>query len=95
MVATKTQTMTATLSGHLNEQGFKFSMITTGISSHIHYLLEEKGVWLLSLSLCGAKTSIKTSNVIGLFFPTSVANETKNLNVWSITRPFNGQKYHD
>ena len=45
------QTMTATLFRHLNEQGYKFSMITTGISSHLRYLLEEKGVWLLSLSL--------------------------------------------
>ena len=34
-----------------NEQGYKFSMITTGISSHVRYLLEEKGVRLLSLSL--------------------------------------------
>ena len=46
-----TQTMTATLFRHLNEQGYKFSMITTGISSHVRYLLEEKGVRLLSLSL--------------------------------------------
>ena len=45
------QTMTATLFRHLNEQGYKFSMITTGISSHLRYLLEEKGVRLLSLSL--------------------------------------------
>ena len=43
--------MTATLFKHLNEQGYKFSMITTGISSHVRYLLEEKGVRLLSLSL--------------------------------------------
>ena len=46
-----TQTMTATLFSHLNEQGYKFSMIKTGISSHLRYLLEEKGVRLLSLSL--------------------------------------------
>ena len=46
-----TQAMTATLFRHLNEQGYKFSMITTGISSHVRYLLEEKGVRLLSLSL--------------------------------------------
>ena len=45
------QTMTATPFRHLNEQGYKFSMITTGISSHVRYLLEEKGVRLLSLSL--------------------------------------------
>ena len=43
--------MTATLFRHLNEQGYKFSMITTGISSHVRYLLEEKGVRLLSLSI--------------------------------------------
>ena len=36
--------MTATLFRHLNEQDYKFSMITTGISSHVWYLLEEKGV---------------------------------------------------
>ena len=47
--------MTATLFRHLNEQGYKFSMITTGISSHVRYLSEEKGV------RCRAKTSIKTS----------------------------------
>ena len=45
------QTMTATLFSHLNEQGYKFSMITTGILSHVRYLLEKKGVRLLSLSL--------------------------------------------
>ena len=45
------QTMTATLFRHLDKQGYKFSMITTGISSQVRYLLEEKGVRLLSLSL--------------------------------------------
>ena len=44
----QTQTMRATLFRHLNEQGYKFSMVTTGISSHVRYLLEEKGVPLLS-----------------------------------------------
>ena len=39
--------MTATPFRHLNKQGYKFSMITTGISSHVRYLLEEKGVRLL------------------------------------------------
>ena len=43
--------MTATLFRHLNEQGYKFSMITTGISIQVRYLLEEKGGRLLSLSL--------------------------------------------
>ena len=37
------QAMTATLFRHLNEQGYKFSIITTGISSHIRYLLKKKG----------------------------------------------------
>ena len=57
--------MIATLFRHLNEQGYKFSMITTGISSHVRYLLEEKGVRLLSLSLCGA--TIKTSMLSSVF----------------------------
>ena len=47
--------MTPTLFRHLNEQGYKFSMITTGISSHVRYLLEEKGVRLLSLSLLSSE----------------------------------------
>ena len=59
--------MTATLFIHLNEQGYRFSMIT-GISSHVRYLLEEKGVRLLSLSLFGAKTSIETSVRWSVFF---------------------------
>ena len=45
------QTISATPFKHSNEQGYKFSMITTGISSHVRYLLGEKGVQLLSLSL--------------------------------------------
>ena len=47
--------LTATLFRHFNEQGCKFSMITTGISSHARYLLEEKGVRLLSLSLLSSE----------------------------------------
>ena len=39
----------------LNEQGYKFSMITTEISSHVRYLLEEKGVRLVPLSLLWSK----------------------------------------
>ena len=65
-----------------NEQGYKFSMITTGISSHVHYLLEEKGLRLLSLSHCGAKTSPYCMRLWSVF-STSVANETENLNIWS------------
>ena len=40
---------------HLNEHGYKFSMITTRTSSHVILLLEEKGVRLLSLSLLSSK----------------------------------------
>ena len=43
--------MTATIFRYLNEQGYKFSKTTTEISSHVRYLLEEKGVRLLSSSL--------------------------------------------
>ena len=63
-----TKAMTATLFRHLNEQGYKFSMITTGISSHVRYFLEEKGVRLLSLRLLlseDLKTSVRWS---GFFF---------------------------
>ena len=45
------QTMTATLFRSLNEQGYKFSKITTEISSHVRYFLEEIGVRLLFSSL--------------------------------------------
>ena len=68
--------MTATLFRHLNEQGYKFSMITTGISSHVRYLLEEKGVRLLSLSLLSNRTPIKTAvSMRWSVFSTSVAND--------------------
>ena len=67
--------MTATLFRHLNEQGYKFSMITTGISSHVRYLVKEKGV------RCRAKTLLKHP-CDGLFLSTSVAKETENLNIW-------------
>ena len=78
------QTMTATLFRHLNEQGYKFSMITTGISSHVRYLLEEKGVRLLSLSYFVERRPLLKHPCDGLFFSTSVAlNETENLNIWS------------
>ena len=79
------QTMTATLFSHLNEQGYKFSMITTGISRHVRYLLDEKGA--------GAKTSIKTSMRWSVFFSTSVANETEHLNIWSKLNQW--RKYHN
>ena len=62
------QAMTATLFRHLNEQGYKFSIIKTGISSHIRYLLEEKGIWMLSLSLFLSKDSIKSLATQWSFF---------------------------
>ena len=43
--------MTATLFRQLDEQGYKFSMITTRISSHEHCLLEEKGVMWLPIQI--------------------------------------------
>ena len=43
--------MTATLFRHLDEQGYKFSMITTGISSHEQCLWEEKGVMWLPIQI--------------------------------------------
>ena len=49
------QVMTATIFRRLNEQGYKFSMITTGISSHARCPLEEKGVWLLSFSFLSSE----------------------------------------
>ena len=67
--------MTAKLFGDLNEQEYKFSMMTTGISSHVRYLLEEKGVRLLSLSLLSNRTSIKTVSMRWSVFSTSVAND--------------------
>ena len=71
------QAMTATLFRHLNEQGYKFSMITTGISSQVRCPLEEKGVRLLSFSFLSRPLFKKTWD--GLVFSTSVANETENL----------------
>ena len=62
------QTMTATLFSHLNEQGYKFSMITTGISSHVRYLMEEKGVWLLSLSLFWSEDPYENIQAMVCFF---------------------------
>ena len=61
--------MTATLFRHLNEQGYN-SMITTGISSNVRYLL-------FSLSLLWSE-----DHAVVCFFSTSVANETENLNIW-------------
>ena len=56
-------------------------MITTGISSHVRYLL-------LSLSLLWSEDLYLNIHVMVcfffvFFFSTSVANETENLNFWS------------
>ena len=71
------QTMTATHFRYLNEQGYKFFMITTEISSHVRYLLEEKGPQKTRRAKASIKTSMRWS-----VFSTSVANETVNLNIW-------------
>ena len=63
--------MTATRFRHLNEQGYKFSMIQMGISSHVRYLLEEKDLYKNSGHAMAC-----------FFFSTSVANEIENLNIW-------------
>ena len=77
------QVMTATLFRRLDEQRYKFSMITTGISSHVRCPLEEKGVRLLSQFFVERRSLFKKT-CDGLFFSTSVANETENLitNIW-------------
>ena len=62
------QTMTATLFSHLNEQRYKFSMITTGISSHVRYLLEEKGVRLLSVSILWSEDLYSNIHAMVCFF---------------------------
>ena len=49
-------------------------MITTGVSSHVRYLL-------LSL-IVERRPLLKRWPCDGLFFSTSVANETENLNIW-------------
>ena len=55
-------------------------MITTGILSHVRYLLEEKGVRLLFLSLLWSEDPSMRWSV---FFYLTVATETENLNIWS------------
>ena len=56
MVATTRKPEQLHLSGiEMNKDTFKFSIITTGISIHVRYLLEEKGVRLLSLSLLSSE----------------------------------------
>ena len=78
------QAMTATLFRHLNEQGYTFSIITTGISSHVRCPLEEKGVRLLSFSFLSSEDHYLKKTCDGLVFSTSIGNETENLikNIW-------------
>ena len=51
-------------------------MITTGISGHVRYLFEEKGVRLLFESFVERRSLLKHP-CDGLFFSTSAANETE------------------
>ena len=70
--------MTATLFSDLNEQGYKFPMITTWVLSHVIILLKEKGVRLFSLSRLSSEDLYKTLAMRwSVFFPTSVAKETE------------------
>ena len=52
---TRMQATTVTHVRHLNEQGYNFSIKTTGISSHACCPLEKKGVWLLSVSFLSSE----------------------------------------
>ena len=64
------QVMTATIFRRLNEQGYKFSMITTGISSHARCPLEEKGVRLLSFSFLSSEDLyLKKHAMVWFFLP--------------------------
>ena len=59
-------------------------MKTTGISRHVRHLLEEKGVQMPSFKYFVERRLLsKHWPCNGLvFFSTSVANETENLNIW-------------
>ena len=57
-------------------------MITTGISSHVRYLLEEKGVRFVE-----RRPLLKHRPCDGLFFSTSVANETRRFKHLVQTEP--------
>ena len=76
--------MTATLFSDLNEQGYKFSMITTWILSHVRYFVEgERCLVIFFKSLVERRPLLKHWPCDSLFFfPTSVANETENYNIW-------------
>ena len=71
------QAMTATLVRHLNERGYNFSIITTGISSHACFPLEEIGVRLLSFFV--ERRPLLSVTCEGVVLSTrSVSNETEN-----------------
>ena len=76
---TKTVATTRKPFRHVNEQGYRFSIITRGISSHLRYLLEEKGVRLLSLSLLWSEDLyFKKHPCDGLIFSTSSKRNQKS-----------------
>ena len=74
--------MIAPLFRHLNEHGYRFSMITTRTSSHVILLLEEeRGPVALFKSFVEQRPLLKHP-CDGLFLSSSVANETENLKIW-------------
>ena len=64
--------MTATLVRHLNEQGYNFSIITTGLSSHVCCPLGEKSVRLLSLSFLSSEDLYSNMRWCGSFYLISI-----------------------
>ena len=67
------QATTVTHVRHLNEQGYNFSIKTTGISSHACCPLEKKGVWLLSVSFLSSEDLfITNTRGCGSFYPISI-----------------------
>ena len=63
-------------------------MITTGISSHVRYLLEEKGVRLLSLSLLPSEDLyLKHWPCEGLFFFYLSSKRNRKVNHLVQTKP--------
>ena len=57
-------------------------MITTEISSHVRYLLEKKRRPVALLESFVERRPLLKHPCDGMFFSTSVANKTVNLNVW-------------
>ena len=72
------QAMAATLFRHLNEQGYKFSMITTGTSSHICCPLKEKGVRLFQFFVERRPLFKKNMRWSGFFYLSSKRNRKFN-----------------